>query len=71
MEGKPSFLLVNNKDQFDKEARESKEVFVVVVTDGGLKVAPEILAVVQPLLKEFEEQFLEELPARLPLMCDG
>ena len=67
---KPSFLLVNNKDQFDIEARESKQVFVVVVTDGGLKAALEIPIVVQPLLKEFEELFLEELPARLPSMCD-
>ena len=65
-----SLLLVNNEDAFDKEAKESKQVFTVVVTNGLPKAAPEILAAVQPLLKEFEELFLKELPARLPPMHD-
>lgn len=59
MEGKQSLLLVNNKDQFDKEARESKQ-----------ELALEIPAAVQPLHKEFEELFLEELSVGLPSMCD-
>ena len=63
VEGKPSLLLVNNEDAFDKKARESKHVFAVVVSIGEPKA-------VQPLLKEFEELFLDELPAGLPLMRD-
>lgn len=58
------------KDQFDKEAKESKQVFAVAVTDGGPKAAPEIPPTMQPLLKEFEELFLEELSAGLPSMRD-
>ena len=40
------------------------------MTDGKPKVAPEIPAAKQPLLKEFKELFLEELSAGLPSMCD-
>ena len=65
-----SLLLVNNEDAFDKEAKESKQVFAVVVTNGLPKAALEILAAMQPLLKEFEELFLDELPAGLPPMHD-
>ena len=68
MEGKPSLFLVNNEDAFDKEARESKQVFAIMVTNGGPKAGPEIPIVVQPLLKEFGEPFLDELPIGLPSM---
>ena len=37
VEGKPSLLIINNKEEFDKEARELKQVFVVVLTDGEPK----------------------------------
>ena len=70
MEGKSSLLLDNNEDAFDKVARESKQVFVVVVTDRRPKSTPEIPIVVQPLLKEFRELFLDELPIGLPPMRD-
>ena len=62
--------LVNNEDAFDKEAKELKQVFAVVVTNGLPKATPEILGVEQLLLKEFEELFLDKLPAGLPPMCD-
>ena len=65
MEGKSSLLLVNNEDAFDKEVRKSKQVFIVVLTNGGTKAAPEIPVVVQPLLREFRELFPDELPTRL------
>ena len=70
VEGKSSLLLFNNEDTFDKRARESKQVFVIVVSDGGPKATPEIPVALQPLLKEFGELFLDEMPAGLPLMCD-
>ena len=57
VEGKPSFLIVNNEDEFDKECREMKQVYVVVVTDGELKKVVEVLEAIQPLIKEFEELF--------------
>lgn len=41
-----------------------------MVTNGGPKVALEILAVVQVLLKDFGELFPNELPVGLPLMRD-
>ena len=62
--------LVNNEDAFDKEAKELKQVFAVVVTNGLPKATPEILGVEQLLLKELEELFLDKLPAGLPLMHD-
>ncbi|XP_030947612.1 uncharacterized protein LOC115971730 [Quercus lobata] len=70
VEGKSLLLLGNNEDAFDKEARESKQVFAVVVTDGRPKVVLEIPVVVQPLLKDFGELFPDELLLGLPLMCD-
>ena len=41
-----------------------------MVTNGWPKAMPEIPVAVQPLLKEFEELFPDELLARLPLMHD-
>ena len=41
-----------------------------MVTNGWPKVAPEIPVAVQPLLKEFEELFPDELLVGLPLMHD-
>ena len=70
MEGKPSFLIVNNKDEFDRECKESKHVYVVVVTNGEPKKVVEIPEAIQPLIKEFEELFPKELPPGLPLMRD-
>ena len=57
MEGKSLLLLVNNKDAFNKEARESKQVFAVMVTNGGPKVVLEILVVVQHYLKSLGNYF--------------
>ena len=34
VEGKLSLLIVNNEDEFDKECKELKQVYAVVVTDG-------------------------------------
>ena len=70
VDGKPSLLIVNNKDEFDRECKESKHVYVVVVTNGEPKKVVEIPEAIQPLIKEFEELFLEELLASLPLMRD-
>ena len=41
-----------------------------MVTDGEPKKVTEILEAIQPLIKEFEELFLEALPACLPPMRD-
>ena len=70
VEAKPSLLIVNNEDEFDKECKELKQVYAVVVTDGELKKVAKIPNALQPLIKEFEELFLEELPASLPPMRD-
>ena len=70
VEGKPSFLIVNNEDEFDKECKEMKQVYAVVVMDGEPKKVAEVLEAIQPLIKEFEELFLEELPTSLPPMCN-
>ena len=68
VEGKPAFLIVNNEDEFDKECKELKQVHVVVVTDGKPKKVAEIPDSNQPLIKEFDVLFPEELPAGLPPM---
>ena len=68
VEGTPSLLIVNNEDEFDKECKEMKQVYAVVVMDGEPKKVAEVLEAIQPLIKEFEELFLEELPASLPSM---
>ena len=41
-----------------------------MVTDGEPKKVTKIPEPIQPLIKEFEELFLEELPVGLPPMCD-
>ena len=66
VEGKPSLLIVNNEDEFDKECKELKQVYVVMVMDEESKKVAEIPNALQPLIKEFEELFLEELLAGLP-----
>ena len=66
MEGKPSLLMVNNEDEFDKECKELKQVYVVMVMDEESKKVAEIPNALQPLIKEFDELFLEELLAGLP-----
>ena len=38
--------------------------------DGEPNKVVEIPEAIQPLIKEFEELFLEELPTGLPPMCD-
>ena len=43
VEGKPSFLIVNNEDEFDKECKEMKQVYVVVVTNGEPKKVAKVL----------------------------
>ena len=45
MEGKPSLLIVNNKDEFDKEAREL-QVYAIVVADGKPKKVAKILGAI-------------------------
>ena len=42
VEGKPSFLIVNNEDEFDRECKELKHVYAVVVIDGEPKKVVEI-----------------------------
>ena len=45
-------------------------MYTIVVTDGELKKVAEICEAIQPLIKEFEEFFLEELPVSLPPIRD-
>ena len=68
VEGKSALLIVNNEDEFDRECKELKQVYAVVVTDGEPKKVVEIPDSIQPLIKEFEVLFLEELPIGLPPM---
>ena len=70
VEGKPALLIVNNEDEFDKECKELKQVYAVVVTDGEPKKVAEIPDSIQPLIKEFEVLLPEELLASLPPMRD-
>ena len=44
-------------------------MYTIVVTDGELKKVAEICEAIQPLIKEFEEFFLE-LPIILPPIRD-
>ena len=70
VKGKPTLLIVSNEDEFDRECKELKQVYVVVVTDGEPKKVAVIPKAIQPLIKEFEVLFPEELPAGLPPMRD-
>ncbi|GFZ21442.1 hypothetical protein Acr_29g0006040 [Actinidia rufa] len=63
--GKSSVLLVHNEDEFDKEARESKQIFAMVLIEEAPKTPPEVPIAVQPLIKEFQDLFPDELPAGL------
>ncbi|XP_057509150.1 uncharacterized protein LOC130791839 [Actinidia eriantha] len=67
-EGKSSVLLVHNEDEFDKEARESKQIFAMVLTEEAPIL--EVSVAVQPLIKEFQDLFPDELLAGLPPMRD-
>ena len=46
VEGKPSLLIVNNEDEFDRECKELKPVYAVVVVDGEPKKVTEIPEVI-------------------------
>ena len=70
VDGKPSLLIVNNEDEFDRECKELKQVYTIVVMDGEPKKVAEIPKTIQPLIKEFKELFPEELLAGLPPMHD-
>ena len=70
VEGKPALLIVNNEDEFDRECKELKRVYAIVVTDGEPKKVAVIPEAIRPLIKEFEVLFPEELPAGLPPMRD-
>ena len=70
VEGKPSLLILNNEDEFDRECKELKHVYAVMVTDGEPKKVTEVPEAIQSLIKEFEELFLEELLVGLPPMCN-
>ena len=66
VEGKPALLIVNNEDEFDRECKKLKQVYVVVVMDGEPKKVIDIPKAIQPLIKEFEELFPEKLLVGLP-----
>ena len=68
VEGKPTLLIVNNEDEFDRECKELKQLYAVVVTNGEPKKVAEIPDSIQPLIKEFKVLFPEELPVGLPPM---
>ena len=70
VEEKPALLILNNEDEFDRECKELKQVYAVVVMDGEPKKVSEIPNSIQPLIKEFEVLFLEELSTSLPPMRD-
>ena len=61
VEGKPSLLIVNNEDEFDRECKKLKQVYAIVVRDVEPKKVVEILEAIQPLIKEFKELFPEKL----------
>ena len=68
VERKPALLIVNNEDNFDRECKKLKQVYAIVVTNGKPKKVAEIPEAIQPLIKEFEVLFPEELPVGLPPM---
>ncbi|XP_030941580.1 uncharacterized protein LOC115966493 [Quercus lobata] len=61
VEWKPTLLIVNNEDEFDRECKGLKQVYVVVVTDGEPKKVVAIPEVIQALIKECEVLFPKEL----------
>jgi hypothetical protein len=65
---KPVLLVNGNK--FIEEAKESREIFAIVI-GGGIGInPPNIPQVLQPILAKFQEIIPSELPAGLPLMHD-
>jgi len=46
VEGKLSFFIVNNEDEFEQEARKLKQVYAVVVIDGEPKKVTKILVAI-------------------------
>jgi hypothetical protein len=63
-------VLLVNGSKFMEEAKESREIFAVVI-GGGIGVEPpNIPQVLQPLLAEFQEIIPSKLPDGLPLMHD-
>ena len=70
VEGKPSLHIINNEDELDRECKELKQVYAKVVTNGEPKKVIEIPEAIQPLIKEFEELFTDELPIGLPPIQD-
>ena len=63
-------MLVHNEDEFDKEARESKKIFAMVLMEEAPKTPTEVPIAVKPLIKESQELFSDELLAGLPPMRD-
>ena len=47
-EEKSSILLIHNEDEFDKEVRESKQIFAMVLTKEAPKTPLEVPVAVQP-----------------------
>ena len=70
VEGRPSLLIVNNEDEFDKECKDLKQVYALVVTNGESKKFAKIPEEIQLLIKEFEKLFPKELLVGLPSMHD-
>ena len=70
VEGRPSLLIVNNEDEFDKECKDLKQVYALVVTNGEPKKFAKIPEEIQLLIKEFEKLFPKEMLVGLPSMRD-
>jgi len=63
-------MLLVNGSKFMEEAKESREIFEVLI-GGGIGVEPpNIPQVLQPLLAEFQEIIPSKLPDGLPPMRD-
>ena len=54
VDGMPSLLIVNNEDEFNRECKELKQVYAVVVRDVEPKKVVEIPEAIQPLIKEIK-----------------
>ena len=46
VEEKSSFIIINNEDEFDKDARELKQVYAVIMIDGELKKVTKVLVAI-------------------------